>query len=186
MNPRRLAGPLLFVAWTACGAKLLTIPIEDSAETTIEKSTLLEEAIGDLGFGDLLGVDIVDSEELANQGVAPGDIREVYLTDFVLNAVDPSDADLSWLERVDILVEAPGLPEKVIATASDFPPGLASVDFELEDVDLTDYVVSESMTLTTDARGRRPPDDTTVRADFRIEVGVTGRGACNQAKRSKD
>ena len=182
---RRLAGPALLLAVVACGAKLLTITIEDQAETTIEEGTLLEDAIGDLGFGDLLNVDIVDAQELENQGVEPGDIREVYLTDFVLTATDPPDADLSFLERVDIVVSSPGLPERVIATASDFPAGLASVDFELEDVDLTDYVVAESMTLTTDASGRRPGDDTTVRADFAIDVGVTGRGACNQAGRAQ-
>jgi len=182
MLRHRTFGIVFLAAWTACGARLFTIQLEDSAVVVIEEATLLEEAIGDLGFGDLLDVDIAQSEELANQGVEPGDIREVYLTDFVLAATDPEGADLSFLDRVDIVVSAPGLPEQVIATADAFPEGLAQVDFELEDVDLTEYVVAESMTLTTDATGRRPPDDTTVRADFVIDVGVTGRGACNQTK----
>lgn len=166
--------------WAACSGKLFTITIDDSATTMIEKGTVLESALGGLGFGDLLQADITQSEELQNQGVEPGDIEEVYLVDFVLTATEPAGADLSFLERVDILVAAPGLPERVVASASDFPPGLAQVTFALEDVDLTDYVVSEAMTLTTDATGGRPDQDTTVVADFVIEVGVTGQGACSQ------
>ena len=55
----------------------------------------------------------------------------------------------------------------------------AWVDFDVEPVDLTEYVVSESMTFTTEVTGRRPDVDTTVEARFDVAVGVTGQGACN-------
>jgi len=52
------------------------------------------------------------------------------------------------------------------------------VALDLDDVDLTPYVVSESLTVTTDATGRRPEQDTVVQARFGLSVGVTGQGAC--------
>ena len=145
----------------------------------------LEEAVADFGLGEFLTFDVVDAQELQNQGVEPGDIREVRLTDLVLTATAPPGADLAFLDRVEVFVSAPDLPEQRVAIAEAFPEGLAQVDFELEDVDLTDYVVSESMALTTRASGRRPSEDTDLRADVAVDVGVTGRGACNQAGRSR-
>ena len=57
------------------------------------------------------------------------------------------------------------------------------VQFNLSDVDLTEYLVSESMTLTTDVTGHQPEDDTTVVARVVLDVGVTLQGARNAANR---
>jgi hypothetical protein len=170
-----LAAALLAV--TACGGALLTLQVSESAETEVPQGTLLEQLVGELGFGDFLNLDLTESEELRNQGVAPGDIRDVFLVEFALTAVDGDD--LSFLESMDVRVSAPGLPEVLIASADDFD-GKTEVLFDLEPVDLTEYVVSEAMDITTDVTGRRPDTDTTVRADFTVEVGVTGQGLCNQ------
>ncbi len=176
---RRLLPLALAGTWVGCQGKLLTIHVEDTADTTVSQGTLLEELIGELGFDAFLGMDVTSSEELQNQGGAPGDISEVQLDLFTLEATDPAGADLSFLDSVDLYVEAPGLDKVLIASADSFPEGEALVDFTLEDVDLTDYVVSESMTLTTDVTGHRPDDDTVVQAHFDLAVGVTGQGACN-------
>ncbi len=162
-----------------CAGKLFTITVTESAETVIEQGTLLEDLIGQVGFGDFLNMDLTASEELANQGVAPGDIQEVFLADFVLTATEPPDADLSFIESIEVYVAAEGLPEVLIASADDFPEGVPEVAFTLEDVDLTEYVVSQSMDIRTDVTGRRPSDDTTVTADFVVDVGVTAQGVCN-------
>ena len=57
---------------------------------------------------------------------------------------------------------------------------------DLEDVDLTDYVVSQSLTIRTDVSGRRPEDETTVEARFALRVGVTSQGACNYLRREDE
>lgn len=163
----------------ACGGALFRLTLSESATTVVQGGTLLEQLVDDVGFGSFLDMDLVSSEELQNQGVSPGDIQEVYLVDFVLVATDPPGADLAFLDRLEVFVEAPQLPRVRIASQSDFPEGIAEASFELEDVDLTDYVVSESMTITTDATGRRPDDDTTIEATFEIELGVTQQGLCN-------
>ncbi len=177
MTARALLPCLLFLG---CEGSLFRITVEESSEVQIGGRSVFEQLLGDIGFDGFATMDLTEAAELQNQGVAPGDIREVYLVDFVLTATDPASADLSFLDRMDLLVSAPDLPTVRVATQNDFPAGVSSVTFELEDVDLTDYLVSEAMTLTTDVTGRRPDDDTVVRAEFAIEVGVTRQGACSQ------
>ena len=58
------------------------------------------------------------------------------------------------------------------------------VDFLLEDVDLADYVVSDSMSITTEASGSVPSETVTIKATADFEIGVTAQGACNAAKQA--
>ena len=67
-------------------AELLTIEIEQTAVTVVESGTLLEDLIGDLGFSGFVSMDLTDSEELANQGVEPGDITGAKLVLLQLTA----------------------------------------------------------------------------------------------------
>lgn len=173
----------------ACQAKLFEISVSDESTSVVPGASILDELLPDdaLGFDDFLDMDITESEELANQGVEDGDIRDVELVDFVLRAVDPPDADLSFLSRLEVYVEAPGVPRALVASQHEFPEGVKEIAFELETLDLTPYVVSESMTFTVDATGQLPPDETTIVASYEVEVGVTGQGcakACNQGQPS--
>ena len=170
-----IAGALLF----ACDGTLLSIDVDGEAETVVEQGTLLEDLVGDLGFGDFLDMDVTSASELQNQGVQPGDIQDVALTFFFLEATGPTGADLAFLESVELFVASPDLPRVRVASALEFPEGEARVDFTVDDVDLTDYVVSQSLTLETEITGQRPSEDTTVRAAYRLSVGVTSQGACN-------
>jgi len=171
------------VGLTACKDGVLTrIDVDGSATTTVSGGNILTELVGSLGFSSFTAMDITSAEELQNQGVEPGDIKDVRLISFELEAIDPSNADLAFIESMSVDVEAPGLDQIQIASASDFPPGVGLVEFDIDDVDLTEYVVSESMTLTTDVSGNQPPEDTTVEARYLLEVGVTLQGANNARK----
>ncbi len=64
------------------------------------------------------------------------------------------------------------------ALQGQFPEGEPRVSFDLVDQDLHDYVVSESMTITTEVTGHRPDEETTLEARFSLEVEVTEQGAC--------
>lgn len=165
------------VCLSGCGAKIAAIEVEESAQTVVEAGTILEDLLGDLGFSDFLNMDITAAEELANQGVEPGDIQEVRLTSFALEALDPNGADLSFLEEMTVSVSAPDEAEALVASADAFPEGQAAVDFALADLDLAPYVVSQSMSVSTDITGHRPDADTTVEARFTLDVEVTLRGA---------
>ena len=166
------------MGWLACQGKLITISVTESSTTTVEEGTILEDLLGDLGFESFLSMDLTESQELQNQGVEPGDIVDVRLVYLELEALSPSGADLSFIEEMDVFVSAPGLDTVLIAEAASFPEGEAIVPFDIADVDLTEYVVSRSMTFTTEINAHRPEADTEVEARFEVDVGVTAQGAC--------
>lgn len=174
--------PLLLLA-SGCSGKIATIKLDFQDTTTVQGGGLLSELVGSLGFNGFTEMNLVDAQELKNQGVEPGDITGVYLTEITLTAVDPDGADLSFISSMDVLVESPDLPQVQVASQSSFPAGTAEVSMDLDDVDLTDYVVSESMTLFTDVTGNQPPDTTQVRAYVALEVEATIQGALNQARK---
>ena len=173
---------LFFLMGIGCGAidSLLTIEISESSQVLVEQGTVLESLLGDLGFGDFVSMDLTESQELANQGVEPGDIERVTLTVLEMEAIEPENGDLSFFESMTFFVSAPDVDEILIASSPGFPAGEPLVIFEREDVDLTEYVVSESMTIGTDVTAQRPEQDTLVEARFTVEVQATVQGVKNQ------
>ena len=171
---------LLFVL--GCGAldSLLTVEISETSQVMVEQGTVLESLLGDLGFGEFVSMNLTESQELANQGVEPGDIESVTLTVMELEAIEPDGSDLSFMESMVFYAEAPDVDKVQIASSPGFPEGEPLVAFTLEDVDLTPYVVSESMTLSTDVNAGRPEQDTLVEARFTLQVKATIQGAKNQ------
>jgi len=167
----------------ACGGKLLTIRVEEESEVLIEKGTPLESLLSDLGFDGFTDMDITSRQAIENQGVEPGDITDVYFEELVLSVGEPEGGDLSFIDELSFYVEAEGLDRVRVATQDSFPEGQAVVEMELDDVDIVDYVVSESMDVTTEASGGRPDEDTLVVGSFVLSVGATAQGACNQAKK---
>ena len=49
-------------------------------------------------------------------------------------------------------------------------------------VDISEYVVQDSMNITTEVTGSLPSEDTSIEAHIALEIGVTSQGACNAAK----
>ena len=172
----------LFVLAMACQGKIATIELSESAEATIEgQSTLggLTDLVGALGFEGFTDMDISQSQDLVNQGVEPGDIETAVVTSFRLAVLEPTDGDLSFISSLEIWVEAPDLEPVLVASQTDFPVGSSEILFNLEDVELVDYVVSDSMRITTEATGSVPSETTKIEASATFEIGVTAQGACN-------
>lgn len=185
MHPSRALSIAVPIALAACST-LFTIRVSDEAQTTVPAGTVIEQLLVDFGFSDFVSMDLTQSSELRNQGVAPGDIEDVRMELLELEAVGPVGADLSFLESMEVYVEAPDLPRLLVASADAFPPGEALVVFDLEEVDLTPYVVSTSMSFDTEVTGHRPDEDTDVVARFEVAVGVTGQGACSATRSDAD
>jgi len=181
-STRRLAPYLFVVCVLACrSATIANIEVDGADRVTVEEGTVLEEVLGELGFEGFAQMNVVASEELQNQDVQPGDISSVQLVSFELEAEEPANGDLSFFETFAVYVEAPGLEPVLVADAMEFPEGEPVVSFDVYDVDLTDYVVSESMTLSTDIVAGRPTEETVVKASYLLDVGVTLQGAKNRA-----
>ncbi|GDX80212.1 hypothetical protein LBMAG42_20230 [Deltaproteobacteria bacterium] len=172
----------MIVFFLGCDVTLTEIAVSGDTKTTVERGTLVEDLLGDLGFSDFVSMDLTAAEELQNQNVKPGDISSAVLTDFGLEAVSGA-SDLSFIETMDLLVEAASLPELRIAFATAFPEGEATVDFQTTGSDITSYVTSQALTLSTDMSGHRPDEDTVVRAYWTVTVGVTTQGAVSNLDR---
>ena len=72
--------PIALLTILSCSdGELFVLPIEESAEATVPAADPLTgnlvDLVGDLGFSQFSEMEISESEELQNQGVAPGDIR---------------------------------------------------------------------------------------------------------------
>jgi len=152
---------------------LLSVKLDRGARATIERGNLIEQLVGDLGLSDFVDMDVTAANELQNEGVKKGDVREVYLDAFVLES---EDTPLDFIDEVTVFVEAPGIEKQEIASATDFS-GMR-VSFAVEDVNLKKYVVSESMTLSAEIDGDRPAEDVQVIATATLDVVATLQGAC--------
>ena len=166
---------------TGCSS-LLTITIEETATTTVESGTILEELLDEVGFDDFVTMDVTAASELQNQGVAPGDIREARLVNFELRVLSPEGGDLSFMEDMRVSVESPDLDMETLAVQNSFPEGESVVSFVLEDLDLTPYVVSQSLSIYTDVTAHRPSESVEIEAWFQVDVTATVQGAVNQVQ----
>lgn len=166
----------------ACDVNLVDIEVSGSTETTVEAGTVVETLLGDLGFTGLVEMDVTAAQELQNQGVKPGDISSAVLSELVFTAASGSP-DLSFLDEVSLWVSAPELDTRLVASQDEFPEGQAVVAFELTGEEIAPYVVSQSMTLSTEVTAHRPDEDTVVRVDYAVIVGVTTQGAVSNIDR---
>jgi hypothetical protein len=161
-----------------CGVTVATRSVSESAQTRVKQAGTPEPLVGDLGFDELVELNLREHEALADENVGPGDVRKVHVSDLVLRVERPDGADLAFIDRLEFYASAPGLPEVLVASQSGFVVGETEVAFDLEDVDLTDYVMSDALTISTQVSGQTPDQSTTVKIDFTIDVGVTPKGAC--------
>lgn len=165
----------------ACVGELLTVRVEQSGSTEIDGAGALGGVLSTLQLGGFDDLSVNVDQELANQGVAPGDIASVYVVELGLTA---TPGDLSFIDTLEIFVSAPGLDTVRIAHIEDIPAGTSQASMTLDGVDLTDYVVAESMTITTQAEGTLPEDDTTIDVFMAIDVEGTASGACSQVEKA--
>ena len=182
---RRIIEFAIITFFLGCGEnELFSITIEETAQATIPGSSLgdLTDIIDSLGFDGFSDMNISESEELQNQGVSAGDISSTTLEKFELTVLSPTDGDLSFLSEVAVYVETAELEPLRIAYSNSFPEGQSNVLFEVDEVDISEYIVQDSMNITTEVTGSPPSEDTSIEAHIALEIGVTSQGACNAAK----
>lgn len=165
------------VGLAGCG--LLRLEVEQDASTTVDGAGVLGGLLQTLDLGDLDDFDLTVEQELADQGVEPGDLRSVVLTSFVLRG----DPDLGFLSGLEVSVSADGVAPVVVARTGDVPDGVTEVALELPEADLADAITAGGLRFTIDASGEPPADDTVVSAHVVAEVEATAQGACRAAGR---
>jgi hypothetical protein len=168
---------LVPLALLGCGA--LTFTVENDSTTTIAGAGLLGELLGALEFAGLDDFDVEIEREMADQGVAEGDLERVTLTDLELAA----DPDLSFIESIEVWVSGEGVDEVLVASGDSFPEGEPLVALQTTGANLRDVVVAGGMRFRVAASGMAPEDDTRLDIHVEIEVEATAQGACNAAQR---
>ena len=169
--------PVLFpLLLLGCG--LLRFTVEEDATTTVEGGGVVGEVLGVLDLGGLDDLDVTIEQEMADQGVEPGDLEAVTV-DVLTLAADP---DLHFLTSIDVYARADGFDEVLVASGREFPAGEGKVELETTGVNLADAVVAGGMTFRVDAAGDPPAEDTDIDVHVEVTVEATAQGACNRAK----
>jgi hypothetical protein len=163
-------------------SNLDNIEVSASGETTIEGS-VLGDLLGPLSFVGFDGIDISESQEFQNGGYTKDDIDSVRLKVFTLSVTEPADGNFDFLSKVSFFAEAEGLPRVEIARLDPVPEGQSELEMEILDVELQEYAIAPSMTITTEATGVSPSEDTTIDAEVRldVDVNVSGQAGCSIA-----
>jgi len=106
------------------------------------------------------------------------DIDSGRLKDFTLSIQAPAGQNFDFAESIAFFAEASGQPRVRIAHLDAVPKGVSSFPVSVDPgVELKPYVTAPQMSITTEAQGSRPPQETTVKADVVLDVDIhTGIG----------
>jgi hypothetical protein len=176
MKGARWAAAVVAIGFVTCHG-LDRFTVTESTRSEIMGGGLVEQLLPALGLG-FANFDITQNQTLQNQGVTKNQIDSVKMTRLTLTIIDPpSGQDFRFLDGLTFFVSAPGLERAMIASGGPFPSDARTVELTVEDVELAPYVVADRMDITTEARGRRPRQTTTVEATIVLDVDVNIGGA---------
>lgn len=157
--------------------ELLTFDVVKTAQTTVPGSDLLGDLLT-VSFPEFATFDVTSTDEFQNQGITAEDIDSVKIDSIILRVVSPDEQDLDFFDAITFYVEAEGLERTRLATHTTFEAGVREVTIVPDDVELRDYVVSETMAITTDVSARQPPEDTVLEAKISMTLVASRQGFC--------
>ncbi len=177
----RIAWSLIVVALLALGACGNPADL-DNFDVTVEETTSVPGATavellldGFPVIDGLANFDISNSSEFKNGQYSPEDVGSVRLKRLTMSVVSPDGQDLSFFGDVVFLLSTDGMPTIEVATASEFPAGATSVDFETSGADIKDYVLAKAGSFTVEVTDtKRPPQETALKitAVFEVDLGI--------------
>ena len=177
----RIAWSLIVVALLALGACGNPADL-DNFDVTVEETTSVPGATavellldGFPVIDGLANFDISNSSEFKNGQYSPEDVGSVRLKRLTMSVVSPDGQDLSFFGDVVFLLSTDGMPTIEVATASEFPEGATSVDFETSGADIKDYVLAKAGSFTVEVTDtKRPPQETVlkIKAVFEVDLGI--------------
>lgn len=175
MNRLAISLALLGSVALGCGADVFDVTANGQA--TVPGNPLQVDVLNNLGpLQGLTNIDIKQDEEFKNQDVSPDDVDSVKVKSFALKILSPSNQDFSFLKSVKFWAEIPG-QRVLIAEKLDIDKlGLTApnpvLQLDVKDAELKQFVTAPSMTISTEAVGHQPRQDTTLEATVTLEVDV--------------
>lgn len=169
----RLVLAASFVLCSACHPTI-TFDATVQGSTSIPASTL-GGVLGALPqFGSLTNVDFSQTQDFQNQGVTKADVQSVKMKSVTILMTSPNNEDFSWLDSMTFSAQAGSMSDTVATKTGINQLGLQppnpQFSMDVTSVELAPYVTAPSMSLTADATGQSPPQDTTLQATIVITV----------------
>ncbi len=140
-----------------------------SSKSTVQGGGLVQNLVFGLGTG-FSNFDIAQQQDFKNQGVSKSDVNSVKLKSMQLKVTSPAGATLDFLKSIEFSATSDGLPTVSVASISAIPAGATTVDLAVANVELKPYIVAPSMSVTTNANGHPPPQDTEIEASLVLDV----------------
>lgn len=179
---RRLApvAAAVSIAWLATCSSIDNIDVDAQGRAVIPQRSIIDELLGNLAFAGFSGFDISQTQEFENAGYTKSQIDSVHLKRFTLTIVNPAGATFDFLSAIRFYAEAADQPRVLIAELDPVPTGQTQLLLDIDaTVDLTPYVVAPNMSITTQATGLRPEQETTIDADVVLDVDINVTGSCD-------
>ncbi|MBD90628.1 MAG: hypothetical protein CL940_09840 [Deltaproteobacteria bacterium] len=168
----------LLLGLAACGnpADLDNFDVTIEEMTSVPGATPVEILLDSFPVVDgLANFDISNSSEFQNGQYSPDDVGSVRLKRLTMSVVSPDGQDLSFFGDVVFLLSTDGLPTIEVATASEFPEGVSSVNFDTSGADIKEYVLAKEGSFTVEVSDtKRPPQETALKitAVFEVDLGI--------------
>ncbi len=160
---------VVVAAGAGCGTPTVDFDVPISAETSLEGAGLIDQILGNFGFADFANVDLEASQEFKNEDVRREQVVDARMTFLNLSIKSPQGANFDWLDSVKFSVAADG-EDTVEAASATIDNGETDVSLDVNDVDLSPFVRSETMEITTEADARSPPNDTTITVNLNFKI----------------
>lgn len=146
--------------------ELTTFRIKDSTSFTVP---------GTLSTGipliDTIPVESNAQFEFSNNNTKAEYLKEVKLDKLSLTIENPPTQNFNFLKSIHLFISADGLPEREIAYSDAVPANATSLQLQVTDVSLTDYIKTSSYKLRVNAVTDEPiAQDTKIRADMEFLV----------------
>lgn len=104
-------------------------------------------------------------------------IEEIKLTALQLDITSPGDADFSFLESIEVYISAEGLDEIKIASKVEVPETGSTLDLEVSDTDLKEYIKKDSYSLrlnTVTDEAMSQDHEIDVKSTFFVDAKILG------------
>ncbi|MEO9892163.1 hypothetical protein [Aurantibacter sp.] len=95
-------------------------------------------------------------------------IESIKLTKLQLDITSPDDADFSFIESIEVYINAEGLDEILIAYKEDVSETASILDLDVTDIELKEYIKKDSYSLRLNT-----VTDETLGQDHEIDVNST-------------
>jgi hypothetical protein len=164
----RLLVPVVaaLVMGAGCG---VSFPVNIDAKSTIPGGGLFSQIVPNQ-FADFTSLDLSQSQDFKNAGVAKDHVDSAKLTSVTLSIVSPAGGTFEWLDDVAFFVETDGQPKKQIAHKTGIPNDATKVSLDVDGVELAPYIRADKMSITTSATAHAPREDTKIDAALVFDV----------------